>query len=37
MVSGGASGYMKGVSAKLMFLRNEIFSKFSVVDVVQDW
>ncbi|KAG8706104.1 hypothetical protein FRC12_007145 [Ceratobasidium sp. 428] len=37
MVSGGASGYMKEVSAKLMFLRNEIFSKFSVVDVVQDW
>ncbi|QRV96696.1 conserved oligomeric Golgi complex subunit 5 [Ceratobasidium sp. AG-Ba] len=37
MVSGGASGYMKEVSAKLMFLRNEIFSKFSVTDVVQDW
>ncbi|KAG8706602.1 hypothetical protein FRC08_000952 [Ceratobasidium sp. 394] len=37
MVGGGASGYMKEVSAKLMFLRNEIFSKFSVADVVQDW
>jgi hypothetical protein len=37
MMGGGASGYMKELSAKLAFLRNEVFSKFSVNDVVQDW
>ncbi|GAB1524419.1 hypothetical protein RhiTH_007573 [Rhizoctonia solani] len=36
-MGGGASAYMKELTAKLGFLRNEVFSKFSVADVVQDW
>ncbi|KAH7335890.1 Golgi transport complex subunit 5-domain-containing protein [Rhizoctonia solani] len=36
-MGGGASTYMKELTAKLGFLRNEVFSKFSVNDVVQDW
>ncbi|CAE7222027.1 unnamed protein product [Rhizoctonia solani] len=36
-MGGGASAYMKELSAKLGFLRNEVFSKFSVNEVVQDW
>ncbi|CCO37314.1 Conserved oligomeric Golgi complex subunit 5 Short=COG complex subunit 5 [Rhizoctonia solani AG-1 IB] len=36
-MGGGASAYMKELTAKLGFLRNEVFSKFSVAEVVQDW
>ncbi|CAE6356873.1 unnamed protein product [Rhizoctonia solani] len=36
-MGGGASTYMKELAAKLGFLRNEVFSKFSVNEVVQDW
>ncbi|KAG8751229.1 hypothetical protein FRC11_009583 [Ceratobasidium sp. 423] len=36
-MGGGASTYMKELTAKLGFLRNEVFSKFSVNEVVQDW
>lgn len=36
-MGGGASSYMKELTAKLGFLRNEVFSKFGVGEVVQDW
>ncbi|CAE6430952.1 unnamed protein product [Rhizoctonia solani] len=36
-MGGGASTYMKELAAKLGFLRNEVFSKFSVNEVVQSW
>ncbi|KAJ1300517.1 hypothetical protein OPQ81_005329 [Rhizoctonia solani] len=36
-MGGGASTYMKELTAKLGFLRNEVFSKFSANDIVQDW
>ncbi|KAF8601324.1 hypothetical protein BDV93DRAFT_533716 [Ceratobasidium sp. AG-I] len=36
-MGGGASSYMKELTVKLAFLRNEIFSKFSVGGVIQDW
>jgi hypothetical protein len=36
-MGGGASSYMKELTVKLGFLRNEIFCKFSVGEVVQDW
>lgn len=36
-MGGGASPYIKELATKLAFLRNEIFSKFSVGSVIQDW
>ncbi|CAE6427730.1 unnamed protein product [Rhizoctonia solani] len=36
-MGGGASTYMKELTAKLGFLRNEVFTKFSVNEVVQNW